>query len=124
MSNSASRARSLVGRTVRPSGAVSARPRCLPAMIRMARAGRALGARRRLAGGRIDAELLAQHPARHLLDRAARQLAELERAIGQPKKPRHAQAQMLQHAADLAILALAQAHRQPGIAALLAVERG
>src|SRR5690348_5680106 len=112
MSNSASRTRSLVGRTARPSGARSARPRCLPAMMRTAL--------RRPA----DAELLAQHLARHFLDGAARQVAELERPVGNADEPRNAQAQMLHDAADLAILALVQADGEPGIAALLAIEHG
>src|SRR5689334_5667169 len=101
MSNNASRARSLVGRTALPPGAAMARPRCLPPMIRMALAAR------RFAGG--GAELLAQHAARHLFDIAARQLAQLKRAIGDADEARHLQAQMLHDAADLAVLALAQA---------------
>src|SRR6185437_13006237 len=110
ISNSASRARSLVGRTARPSGALSARPRCLPAMMRTA------------LDRSVRAELLAQHLARHFLDGAARQLAELERPVGDADEPRHAQAQMLHDAADLAVLAFMQADGEPGIAALLAVE--
>src|SRR5258708_25347680 len=112
MSNSASRARSPVGRTARPSGARNGRPRCLPAMIRMALRRRA------------RAELLAQPLAGHFLDRAAREIAELERPVGDADEPRHAEPQMLHDAADLAVLALVQAYREPGIAALLAIEYG
>ena len=80
--NSASRARSLVGRVARPSGVSIRRPRCRPAMIRRLtpapRPPRAAGAR----GRRLDqrADLLAQHLGQHLLDRALGQEAELERA--------------------------------------------
>src|SRR5216684_2151384 len=112
MSKSASRARSPVGRTARTSGARSARPRCLPAMIRMALRHRA------------RAELLAHDLARHFLDRSAREVAELEGPVGDADEPGHAEPQMLHDAADLAVLALMQAHREPGVAALLAIEHG
>src|SRR5579862_8807213 len=62
---SAWRARSEVGRTASPGGAAMRRPRCLPATIRMGFHG-------------LDAELLAQHAPRHLLDAAPRQVTELE----------------------------------------------
>src|SRR5258708_21341451 len=71
---------------------------------------------------RARAELLAQHLARHFLERAAREVAELEGPVGDADEPRHAEPQMLHDAADLAVLALMQAHPEPGIPALLAVE--
>src|SRR5580704_4427541 len=76
MLKSASRARSEVGRTALPGGAAMRRPRCLPPTIRM---------RSHL----LRAQLLAQHAARHLLDAAARQMAELEGSIGDPDEARY-----------------------------------
>src|SRR5260370_19751244 len=111
MLNKASRARSLVGRTMSPCGAASGRPRCLPAMMRMA----ALRGPPLLVAG---AELLGEHLARHFLDLAARQDAELERAVGQPDEPRHGIAKMLEDAADLGVGAPAQPPFDPGNAAL------
>src|SRR5579885_3722452 len=103
MSNKASRARSPVGRTARPGGASSRGPRCLPSMMRIG----------------LAAELFGEDAARHLLDRAARQVAELERPVGNADEPRHRQAQMLHHAAHLAVFAFGKAHGEPGVAALL-----
>src|SRR5262249_8377351 len=105
MLKSASRARSEVGRTASPGGAAMRRPRCLPATIRMGAHG-------------LDPQLLSQHAPRHLLDAAAGEMAELEGSVGDPDEARHAGAQMREHAADLAILALLQRDREPGIAAL------
>src|SRR5579885_2845184 len=112
MLNSASRARSLVGRTASPGGATSRRPRYLPATMRM-RGGR----RRRLA------ELLAHHPGRHLLDLAAGEVAELERPVAESDQPGDGEAEMIEHAPHLAVLAFAQGQGEPGVGALLALER-
>src|SRR5690242_439949 len=106
MLKSASRARSLVGLTVGPGGATSARPRCLPPTIRIA----------------ACADLLAQHLARHLLDRAAGEGPELEGPVGEADETCHRQAEMLEHAPHLAVLALAQGDCDPGVAALCLVE--
>src|SRR5262249_15392353 len=111
MLKSASRARSEVGRTVSPGGAAMRRPRCLPATIRMSSHG-------------LDTQLLAEHPPRHLLDRAAREMTELEGTVGHPDEARHIEPQMCEHAADLPVLALLQRDREPGVAALLALELG
>src|SRR5579875_1211998 len=140
MSNTASRARSLVGRTARPAGAMSARPRCLPAMMRIAalcrvaahRFARAFAGTRPpsrfrfqlLLGGRrawfrLVAELLVHHARRHFLERAARQVAELERAVSEADEPRHREAHMRHHLADLAIAPFAQRDRQPHVARML-----
>src|SRR3546814_10556963 len=124
MLNRPCRARSAVGRTSNPSGACKGRPLWLPATIRMRfRRGGFLGygsAGRRL--GRSGAELVAQHFRRHLFGRARQQVAELERAEGDADQPADRPAEMLADATDLAVLALAQAHGQPGILALLAIE--
>src|SRR5439155_14472278 len=108
MSNSASRARSLVGLTVSPGGAKRRRPRCLPPTIRTCRT-------------RFP-ELLGQHLPRHLGDLATCQIAELERPEGEPDQPRDRKPEMFEHAAHLAVLAFAQGQRDPGVAALLALE--
>src|SRR5699024_1985817 len=68
------------------------------------------------------AELIGQHAPAHLLDRAGGQLAQPERAIADADQPVHRQPDLLHRAADLAIAALAEAHRQPGVRALHAVE--
>src|SRR6516164_1161513 len=109
--NNASRARSLVGRTVSPGGASSRRPRCLPPTIRMGR--RASGPK-----------LLAEHLLRHLVDRTARQIAELERTEGETNQPSYRKPETFEHATHLSIFSLAQSHCDPGIAALLALELG
>src|SRR6185437_11790706 len=145
ISNTDSRARSLVGRVVPPSGASRTRWRCLPAMIRMrlllhprmfgfrlvtrvlVRARWPLRPRLGLmplrlrlflggAGFGFLAKLLAHHTRRHFLDGAARQIAELEWAVGQADQPRHREAQMRHHLADLAIAPFAQRHGDPHIA--------
>ena len=67
-------------------------------------------------------KLLAQRLARHLAHRAGLDLAQLERTITHPDEPVHRDAQIFHHPADLAVLALAQPHREPGIRPLLAVE--
>src|SRR6185295_9693308 len=67
--------------------------------------------------------LLAQNLARHLLDRAARERAELEWAVAQADQARDLPAEMLADAPDLAVLALAQREDDPRIGALLPLER-
>src|SRR5262249_35942739 len=71
------------------------------------------------------AELVAQHAGAYLLDRALRQLAQLERAERDADQPVHLQAEMAQHVAHLAVLALADREGEPDVRALgrLAVER-
>src|SRR5438874_1843133 len=51
-------------------------------------------------------------------------MAELERPVGEADQPRHGVAEMLEGAAHLAVLALLQRQGEPGVRALLAVERG
>src|SRR5438552_16172236 len=118
MLKSASRTRSLVGRMSSPGGAARIRPRCLSAMMRMAKL--------RLLGRRAAArsKLLGEYLARHFLDGTALQEAELERAVGQADQPRHRIIEMLEDAAYLAVAPLAQPDLEPGIAALLAFELG
>src|SRR3546814_16982159 len=70
------------------------------------------------------AELLAQHLALDLLHVAARQLAELEGAVAGADQPVDGPAEMFADLADLAVLALGQRHRHPGVVALLAVDLG
>src|SRR5436190_19323602 len=108
----ASRARSLVGRTVSPAGAASRRPRWLPPTMRIALPRTGLAA----------AELLVQHLPRHLLDRALCQMAELKGAVREADEPRHRIAEVFEDAAHLTVLALAERQCQPGVGALLAVE--
>src|SRR4051812_11329293 len=114
MLNNASRARSLVGRTASPSGASRVRPRCLPAMIRMAGSNRAALRLRPVAA----AELVSEDLARHLLDGAALEIAELKGTVGEADEAGDAVAEMLEHTADLAVTALAQPDLEPGVAAL------
>src|SRR5580704_17700123 len=113
MLNNASRARSLVGRTASPGSAINRRPRCLPPTTRM-------GSCRSLA----LAQLLVEHLFLHLLERAAFEETELERAVGETDEPRHRIAEMFEDAAHLAVLALAQAERDPRVRSLLAFELG
>src|SRR5262245_34329546 len=68
------------------------------------------------------AQLLAQMPGAHLLDRALRQLAELERTERHPDQPVHREPKVAEHVLDLAVLALAHREGQPHIGPLLAVE--
>ena len=69
------------------------------------------------------AELLLQHLGAHLLDEPGLEVAELERPEGEADQPVHREAEMLEDPLDLAVLALAQAERDPDIVALDAVER-
>ncbi|KQB16010.1 hypothetical protein AP073_12340 [Rhodobacter capsulatus] len=68
------------------------------------------------------AQLVAQHLALHLDHRPRFHVIEPERAVADPDQPVHRHADFGHRAADLAVLALADAHGQPGIGALLAVK--
>ena len=67
-------------------------------------------------------ELVAQHAGARLHDFALGEIAEFERPEGDADQPVDRQAEVLEHALDLAVLALAQAHRQPDVRALRALE--
>jgi hypothetical protein len=103
--NKASRVRSLVGRVAVPGGASIAR--LLPDRARAQRP-----------------------PERHqivlpdLVDRAGGQIAKREGPVGGADQARDLEPEMLEHAADLAILALAEPHLDPGIAAGAALQIG
>ena len=71
----------------------------------------------------LRSELLLQDLGAHLLDESALEVAELERPEGEADQPVHGKAEMLEDVLDLAVLALAQAERDPDIVALHAVER-
>src|SRR5277367_5109957 len=113
MLNNPSRARSLVGLTASPGGASRRRPRCLPPTIRMGGP-----------FGHCGPELLGERLLRHFGNRPAFEAAELERAIGEPDQARDLKPQLLQHPAYLAVFALGQRHRDPGVAALGALQFG
>ena len=68
------------------------------------------------------AQLFAQHLALHLDDIAGLHLIEPERPVADADQPVHRHAHLGHRAANLAVLALADAHGQPGVGALLAVE--
>src|SRR5215216_5886085 len=130
MLKSDSRSLSLVGRMSCERGAASARPLNLPPTTRMRisfwrrrfSASRlirhGLGFRlpradRRFeicAGGACEllAELIAQHAPAYLLNCAGFQIAKLERPVGDADEAVHAEAEMLEHALHLAVLAFAQ----------------
>src|SRR5215831_4133352 len=74
-------------------------------------------------GNDPGAELLAQHPRAHLLDRALGELAELERTVGDADQPVHLQAEIAEHVPHLAVLALPDRKGEPHVRPLLAVER-
>ena len=97
--------------------------RLTPPWLRLALDARAgeVGAGR---GGDARAELIAQGPRLDLLDRAGRDLAELERAERNPDQAVHREAEVTEHVAHLAVLALADREGEPDIAALRAVDRG
>src|SRR5215475_7170928 len=124
MLKTACRARSEVGRVSAPSGATRATPLWLPASMRIRLLRLLLLLRLLRRGRRAEAELFLQHLAHHLFDRALVQMAELERAVGDADQAADRPAEMAAELADLAVLALGQCHGEPGIVALLAVERG
>ena len=68
------------------------------------------------------AELVLQHARLHLLDRAFGEIAKLEGAERQADQPVHRQAEMFEHALDLAVFAFAQAHGEPDVGALHAIQ--
>src|SRR5437763_4302835 len=69
-------------------------------------------------------ELLAQHAGADFFNFAFAELSELERAERDADEPLDAEPEMAEHIADLAILAFADAEREPHIAPLHAIERG
>ena len=73
-------------------------------------------------GGQCLAKLVAQDACLDFLDGTLRQLAELEGPEGHADQPVDLQAEGFQHALHFAVLAFAQAERQPGIGTLGAVE--
>src|SRR3712207_3854431 len=147
MLNSDSRKRSLVGRIALERGPASPRPLKRPPTIRMpaprrlSRFGLAGSARlafvrgpgsgladRRVeigAGGlrELLAQLIAQNAAAHLAHFALPEVAQLERPVGDADEPAHAEAEMLQHPLDLAVLAFPQSDKEPDIGALDPVDR-
>ncbi len=72
--------------------------------------------------GEFDPELVAQNAGVDLGDRALFEFAEFERAERDADEAVDRQPEMFEHALDLAVLALAQTHRQPDVGALLALE--
>src|SRR5262249_25630275 len=64
------------------------------------------------------AELIAERPPRDLAHRSLRKVAQLERAKGDTDQTRHREAEMLHDLLDLAVLALAEADRKPGVRGL------
>jgi len=73
-------------------------------------------------GRELVAELVAQDLGADLLNESRLEVAELERAEGEPDEPVHLQPQVLQDVLDLAVLALAQAHGDPQVVALHALD--
>ena len=69
------------------------------------------------------AQLIAEHLAANLDHVAGVHVIESERPIAHADQPVHGQADLGHRATDFTVLALADAHRQPRIRALLAVER-
>lgn len=69
------------------------------------------------------AELVAQGASAHFQRLAFRQVAELERTVGDADQAVDLEAERAEHVLDLAVLAFAQAHGDPDVAALAAVER-
>ena len=72
--------------------------------------------------GQLVAELVLQDARLHFLDSAVLQLAELERPVRQADQAIHGEPQMLENALDLAVLAFAQAHGEPHVGALHAID--
>ncbi len=78
------------------------------------------------AGGcrQVLAELIAEDSGAHLFHSAVGQIEQLERSERESDEAVHLQSDMLEHPLDLAVLAFAQPHGQPAIAALNAIELG
>ena len=74
--------------------------------------------------GELAANLVAQDARRHFGDLALAQIAQLEGPEGNADQPIDAEADMLKHALDLAVLALAQAHGNPDVRALRTIQLG
>src|ERR1700687_2610192 len=77
-----------------------------------------------IGSGEIAGEKLAEQAERQLFDSAPRALGEVERAIAGPYQAGDLDPQRFEQFLDFAVLAFAQGHRQPTVAALAAVERG
>src|SRR5690625_31728 len=116
----ASRLRSEVGRTSRPCGTCSLRPRYLPATTRMSSSCAGRRPVRALQEG--GAKLLAQDLRRNLFDGAFRKGSQLEGSIGHAHETVHLVAEVLADHPNFPVLALAQAEGEPRVAAHLVVE--
>src|SRR5271169_134289 len=72
--------------------------------------------------GEPEAELVAQNARIQLRDRALGQIAEFERTERDANQPVDGKAEVFENALDLAVLALAQSHHDPGVGALFALQ--
>ena len=89
--------------------------------------GRIVDRRVEIGAGLFDetrAQLVAQHAAAHFQHLAFGQIAELERTVGNADQAVDLETERAEHVLDLAVLAFTQAHADPDIVALGAVERG
>ncbi len=68
-------------------------------------------------------KLVTQHAATHFKHLAFRQIAKLERAVGDTDQAVDLKAERAEHVLDLAVLAFAQTHGDPDVVTLGAVER-
>ena len=73
--------------------------------------------------GESRTELVLEDAGAHLVDEPLFELAELERSEREPDQPVHLDAEMLQDALDLAVLAFAECEAEPDVVALNPVER-
>ena len=90
-----------------------------PALVLVARGRLEIGLRLR---DQARPQLIAQHARLHFLHSAFGELAQLERAVGHADQPVDVEAERAEHAPHFAVLALAQAKRDPRVRALHAVE--
>jgi hypothetical protein len=74
--------------------------------------------------GELHAQLVAKHPRAHFHDFALRQVAEFERTERDADQAIDRKAEVLEDLLDLAVFPLPEAQGEPGVRALLAVERG
>src|SRR5882762_1368537 len=102
MLKTACRARSEVGRVSSPSGALSLTPLWLPASIRI-RLQPDFRHDLLFLGFLAEAELFFHHLARHFLDLALLEMAELERTVGEADEATDRPAEMTADVADLAV---------------------
>ncbi len=75
-------------------------------------------------GGEARAHLVGQHMAPHRLGLARLEIEQLERPVREADQPVHVDAEVGEDAAHLAVLALAQAHGDPAVGALHALDAG